>query len=73
MQFHRDVYELCCVTKPLRIGSFHDQFRYTPETKNLGSVLLRSDTFGSDPYTVDFAQIYEYSYIYYNNMYNMYM
>ena len=29
------------MTKPLRIGSFHDQFRYTPETKNLGSVLLR--------------------------------
>ena len=29
-------------TKPIRIESFHDQFRYSPETKNLGAVLLRS-------------------------------
>ena len=32
LELHRDVYELCCLTKPLRIGSFHDQFRYSPET-----------------------------------------
>ena len=34
--------QLCCPTKPLRIGSFHDQFRYSPEQVFLGSVLLRS-------------------------------
>ena len=29
-------------TKPIRIESFHDQFRYTPERESLGSVLLRT-------------------------------
>ena len=29
------------MTKPLRIGSFHDPFRYTPEQESLASVLLR--------------------------------
>ena len=40
-KLQRDSYELCSATKPLRIESFHDQFGYTPETKNLGPVLLR--------------------------------
>ena len=40
LELHRDVYELCCPTKPLHIGSFHDQFRYSPEREFLGSVLL---------------------------------
>ena len=40
-KLQRDSYELCFATKPIRIESFHDQFRYTPETKNLGAVLLR--------------------------------
>ena len=44
LELHRDVYELCCLTKPLRIGSFHDQFRYSPEQESLGSVLLRDHT-----------------------------
>ena len=35
------VYELCFATKPLRIGSFHDQFRDGPLQESLGSVLLR--------------------------------
>ena len=38
-----DIYELCFATKPLRIGSFHDQFRYSPEPESLGSVLMRSE------------------------------
>ena len=41
-KLQRGSYELCSATKPLRAMSFHDQFRYTPETKNLGPVLLRS-------------------------------
>ena len=40
-QTSEGLYELCSATKPLRIESFHDQFGYTPEPKNLGPVLLR--------------------------------
>ena len=35
-------YEYALHTKPIRIESFHDQFRYTPERESLGSVLLRT-------------------------------
>ena len=41
-KLQRDSYELCSATKPLRIESFHDQFRYTPERESLGPVLLRA-------------------------------
>ena len=40
-KLQRDSYELCSATKPIRIESFHDQFRYSPEQVFLGSVLLR--------------------------------
>ena len=36
LELHMDVYELCFATKPLRIGRFHDQFRYSPEPESLG-------------------------------------